>query len=95
MNGDPLLVTLASAAGMAAAGFIFGLAYFEALRRSVEIVVTGHGWLGPTAFLVTRVAGATLVFVAMAQLGLIAPIAGLAGFIAARSIAVGAARRAG
>jgi len=48
--------------GMALAGFVFGLAYFAALRRTVALIAAGSGWRSPTALTLGRIAAATLLF---------------------------------
>ena len=81
--------------GMALAGFVFGLAYFAALRRTVALIAAGSGWRSPTALTLGRIAAATLLFaVAAIKLGAAPLLAVSIGFLLARAAALRAARRA-
>lgn len=84
----------ALAAAMAAAGFVFGLAYFAALRQSVAALAAGADWWRPAALTLGRIAAALVFLVLAAKLGAAALLAALAGFLAARAAALRAARRA-
>jgi NhaP-type Na+/H+ or K+/H+ antiporter len=90
---------LASAATLALAtaltGFAFGLVYFAALKRTVALYGAGRGWLGPTALTLGRLAVAVVLLVLAARLGAVPLLAAFAGFLAARALALRAARRAG
>lgn len=95
MNDDTLASGLVLAGAMALAGLIGGLLYFRALRRTVDLLAGGHGWFGPAALTLVRIAGAILVLTLMARLGATPLLAGLLGFLLARMIALRAARRTG
>lgn len=82
------------AVATALAGLVFGLVYFRALRRTVELHVAGRGWLGPVALSFARIAGAVIVLTFMARLGALPLLSGFFGFLLARGIALRAARRA-
>jgi hypothetical protein len=79
----------------AAAGLMFGLLYFAALKRSVTLFVGSHGWLGPLALMLGRFgAAAGFLFVA-AKLGAAPLLAAFLGFLMARAVVLRAERRAG
>ena len=80
---------------MVAAGFGLGLAYFATLRRAIVILTGGRGWLGPLGLTLGRIGAATLFFAAVAQLGAAALVAGLCGFLVARTFAARAGNRSG
>jgi hypothetical protein len=79
----------------AAAGLMFGLLYFAALKRSVTLFVGSDGWLGPLALTLGRVgAAAGFLFVA-AKLGAAPLLTAFLGFLMARAGVLRAERRAG
>jgi hypothetical protein len=67
-----------------AAGFIFGLGYFAAVRRTTALVASGSGWRAPAALTVGRLGLAILLFVFAAKLGAGYLLAAFAGFLIAR-----------
>lgn len=92
MTFDPLLLSVPLAA---IAGLLFGLAYFAAMRRTVAIFVAGGGWARPGALTLARLAAAGCGFALAAWFGAAPLLAAMAGFLAARTLALRAARRAG
>jgi hypothetical protein len=88
----PLPVLLV-AAGLA--GFILGLAYFAAVQRTALLFVAGRGWLAPVALTLARIAAAVLFLALAARLGAAPLLAGFAGFLLARAVALRVARRPG
>ena len=80
---------------MVVMGFAFGLAYFEALRRTISLFAAGRGWLAPVALTLGRIAAAVIVLVIAAMLGAASLLATFLGFLLARTVATRAARRAG
>ncbi len=96
MTGDLSMTVLIAVIAAALAGFVFGAAYFHALRRTADLVGERRGWLGPAALTVARIAGAVMLFTLLARLGGALPLlAGFLGFVAARARALHSARRAG
>ncbi len=95
MTGD-LSMTVLMAATAAFAGFVFGAAYFHALRRTAGLIGVGRGWLAPAALTAARIAGAVTLFTLLARYGGALPLlAGFLGFLAARARALHSARRTG
>lgn len=92
---DALASTLVLASAMALSGLVFGLVYFRALRRAVDLFAAGRGWLRPAALTLARIAGAVVVLTFMARLGAMPLLAGFLGFLLARQIALRSVRRAG
>lgn len=95
MTDATLASTLLLATAMALAGFAFGLAYFRALRRTVDLIAGRQGWAAPIGLSLARLAGAVVLLTLMAQLGALPLLGGFLGFLTARMIAVRLARRAG
>jgi hypothetical protein len=93
MNNETLTSSLVLASAMAIAGLAFGLIYFQALRRTVDFVAGGRGWLGPAGLTLARMAGAVILLTFMARLGAMPLLAGFLGFLLARAIALRMARR--
>lgn len=83
---------LAFASAWAAAGFGFGVGYFAALRRSVELYRARGARLVPIALTLGRLAGAILFFGLSVRFGTLPLLAGLLGFLLARSLALRAVR---
>jgi len=81
-------------AGFALAGLGFGLAYFAALRRTVDLYVAGHSRFLATALTIGRLVAAVLFCGFAARFGALSLLVALLGFLAARSLALRAARRA-
>jgi hypothetical protein len=72
----------------ALAGLLFGLGYFALLRRSVGLLLEpGKRGLG-VALTLGRLAVAALLLYLAARLGAAALLAALAGFVAARFVAL-------
>jgi len=95
MTGSTLTSTLVLALIAALAGLAFGLVYFQALRRTVDLFAGGCGWLGPVGLTLARIAGAAVFLTFLARFGAIPLLAGFLGFLLARMIALRLARRAG
>lgn len=95
MNDATLASTLLLAAAMALVGFAFGLVYFRALRRTVDLLAGRQGWAAPIGLTLARVAGVVVLLTLMARLGALPLLGGFLGFLTARMIAVRHARRAG
>jgi N-ATPase, AtpR subunit len=88
--------SFASSAGLALAmaltGFAFGLVYFAALRRTVVGVAAGNGWLFLLALTLGRYGAAAIFLALVARLGAIPLLVAFLGFLAARAVALHAAR---
>ncbi|MGE0333960.1 MAG: ATP synthase subunit I [Gammaproteobacteria bacterium] len=93
MNDGTLTSTLVLLAAMALSGLAFGLVYFRALQRTVDLFADGRGWLGPAGFTLARIAGAVIVLTFMARLGAMPLLAGFLGFLLARAVSLRSARR--
>jgi hypothetical protein len=93
MTGTAFMSALALASACAAAGFVFGLAYFAALRRTTHLFSSGGGYVVPVALTVGRFAGAVVLFGLAARLGALPLLAAFLGFLLARTVAVRASRR--
>lgn len=78
---------------LAAAGFVVGRGYFGSLRRSVLLWVAQGTWSTSILLALARIAGAALFFTFAVRWGVPALLAAFAGFLAARQLAVRAARR--
>jgi F1F0 ATPase subunit 2 len=77
----------------AAAGIVLGTAYFASLRRSVrQALARRAGWRYPLMALI-RIAATGLFFAVAVRWGISALLAAFAGFLAARQLAIIAARR--
>jgi hypothetical protein len=86
---------LAFASAWVVAGFAFGLGYFAALRRTVELYGARVARLVPIALTLGRIAAAILFLgLAVAQ-GALPLLAAFLGFLLARSLALRAARETG
>ncbi len=96
MTSDLSMTVLMAVIAAALAGFVFGAAYFHALRRTAGLVGEGRGWLGPAALTAARIAGAVTLFALLARYGGALPLlAGFLGFLAARARALHSVRRTG
>lgn len=91
MSQATLICALAIA--MAFVGFGFGFAYFEMLRRTVELFATVRNWRGALVLTLGRLSAAVLLLTAAAKLGVATLLAALCGFLLARIVAVRAVRR--
>lgn len=87
--------TIVLALAMALTGLALGLLYFRALRRTADLFASGGDWRGPVLLSLSRLAAAVIVLGLMAKLGAVPLLAGFFGFLAARMMALRAARRAG
>ena len=86
MNDVTPVSTLVLASVMALSGLAYGLAYFQMLRRTADLVVGGCGWLGPAGLTLSRIAGAVVLLSFMTGLGAVPLLAGFLGFLVARAI---------
>lgn len=80
---------------IASAGFVFGLAYFAALKRSASLFAYGRSRAAALALTLGRIAAAFLFLSAVARLGAACLLAAFLGFLLARALALRAARRMG
>ena len=80
---------------MAVAGLAFGFVYFASLKRSVSLLVSGKGWLGPLALTLGRIGAAVGFLFVAAKFGAAPLFAAFIGFLMARALALRAGRRAG
>lgn len=78
---------------VAAAGFVLGVAYFASLRRGVRLSVERHARWPYVVPALARIAAAAAFFSLAVRWGEPALVAALVGFLAARHLAVRAARR--
>jgi hypothetical protein len=86
MSNDTLASTLVSSIVMGFAGLALGWTYFRTLRRTVELLVEGRGWLRPVGLTAGRCVCALVVLALVAQLGAMALLAAVAGFSCARMV---------
>jgi len=86
----PQLVTIAVSL---LAGVAFGLLYFRAMRASVHHLVTGASTGKHIGLTLARIAVAGTFAFLLALWGAAALLSGFAGFLAARALALRAARR--
>ena len=93
MSLPALLPMLGAPAAAFAAGLAFGLAYFAALRRTASLYATGAGWRAPALLTLGRIAAAAVFFAVAAQFGMAGLLAAFIGFLAARGVALRAARK--
>lgn len=84
---------LGIAAAFAAGGLVFGWVYFAALRRTVEFYAAGGGRLVPAVLTLARIAGVIAFLGFAVRFGALPLLAAFLGFLAARALAVRAARR--
>ncbi len=80
--------------GLALAGFVFGLLYFAALRRTATLLAARRGWLLPVALSAVRIGAAAGLLALAAKLGAAPLLAAFAGFLLARTVALRIAGRA-
>jgi hypothetical protein len=83
----------AIAAAFAVAGLAFGSAYFAALRRTTELLAGSGAWLWPAVWTLGRLLAAIVFLAFAAKLGALPLLTALAGFLAARALALRAVRR--
>ena len=77
------------------AGLLVGLAYFALLRRSVRLLVRPESIGSAVVLTLGRIAGVGGFLVVMARLGALPLVVSFIGFLAARTMTVQRARRAG
>jgi N-ATPase, AtpR subunit len=90
---DTLASLLPAVALFAAAGFALGMGYFASLRRGVRLAVARHRWSSYLLLALARMTAAALFLAFAVRWGVPALLAAFAGLLAARRIAVRAARR--
>jgi hypothetical protein len=95
MIANTVASPVALASAMIAAGLIFGLAYFAALRGTVGLYGFGGSRIGPAILTLGRIAGAVAFLAFAARLGAVPLLASFLGFLVARALAMRAVRRAG
>ncbi|MCC3247453.1 hypothetical protein LG047_19375 [Methylocystis sp. WRRC1] len=76
------------AAVAALSGFVFGLAYFAAMRATVARIVAGSGWMVPTTLTAARIIAVTILLFFMARLGAAPLLATFVGLLIARQFAL-------
>ena len=86
---DPWLAALFAAGGLA-----FGWGYFAALRRGIDAYTAQGAAFKSLLWMLARLAAAALFFAFAVRCGAWPLVAAFLGFLAARQIAVRAARRA-
>jgi N-ATPase, AtpR subunit len=94
MSHETLLWMPALALTMAVGGFVFGLVYFAALRRTATSFTAGRR-LVALALTLGRIGAAVLFLGLAAKLGAASLLAAFLGFLLARMVALRAARSAG
>lgn len=92
---DATLTSIVMLGSTMIVGLLFGIAYFHALRRTVDLVSEGRQWVRAVALTGTRIIGAIVLLTFMAWLGAVPLLMGFLGFILARMIALRPARRVG
>lgn len=88
MTYEAFALTAGLASSMALAGFIFGLAYFAALRQTATLFASGSGWLVLSALTLGRIGMVTIVLTIAAKLGAVPLLAAFLGFLLARAVAL-------
>lgn len=90
MSGDTPIFALFLASSTALVGLTFGLVYFHVLLRSIDLLTAERGGLRlkRAGLTLVRIAGAVLVLTLIAWLGATQLLAGIFGFLLARSIAL-------
>jgi F1F0 ATPase subunit 2 len=76
-------------------GLLTGLLYFRALHRTVALVAWTRGGVRPAILTLARFAGAIAVLTLLARPGAASLLAGFAGFLLARVIALRSLPRTG
>ncbi|GLI95840.1 N-ATPase subunit AtpR [Methylocystis echinoides] len=83
------LVSIAlPAAAAALSGFVFGLAYFAAMRATVAHIAAGSGWMVPSTLTAARIIGVTTLLFFMARMGAMPLLATFIGLLIARQLAL-------
>ena len=75
-------------------GALLGLVYFACLRWTTELLATDGGWARPAVLTFVRFAAVTAAFGLAARWGAVPLLAGFAGFLVSRGIALRQARSA-
>jgi len=75
------------------AGFAVGLMYFASLRCGVRLSIARRAWLPYMLLALARIASVALFFTFSLRWGVPSLLAAFVGFLIARQVAVGAARR--
>ena len=88
MTHEALVANLSLAITMTVFGFVSGLAYFAALRRTVAVFAAGRGWLIPAGLTLGRIGVAIAVLALAAKIGAAALLATFIGFLVARAVAL-------
>ncbi len=78
---------------MACSGFAFGLVYFAALERTVALLASKRGWLGPFAFTLGRIMTAVFFLGLTAKLGALFLLVAFLGFLLERAVSLRVAGR--
>jgi len=94
MNATEVASLLVLASSAALIGLACGLAYFHALRKTIDLFTAGRGWLWPLGLTLARILAAIVVLTLLARLGALALLAGFAGFLLAKMIATRSGHRA-
>jgi hypothetical protein len=89
-----MMTPVALAVTMAVAGLAFGMVYFEALRRTVDLLAARRGLLEPLTLTLGRIGAALILLALAANLGAPALLAAFGGFLLARMAALRRDRRA-
>jgi len=84
---------LSLAAAWMLSGLVFGLAYFTALRWTVEVFVDGEGRLLPAVQTLGRLVAAVLFLGLATRFGALPLLTAFLGFLLARALALRVARR--
>lgn len=74
------------------AGFLFGLAYFYAVRLTAQNLAERKSWSIPVLLTVARLAGTVLLSLYLVQFGALPLLSGFVGFLVARAIVIRPAR---
>jgi hypothetical protein len=74
-------------------GLPFGIVYFAALHRTVELYTHARSGFVAAALILGRLAGAVVLFGLAAKLGALPLLSSFLGFLLARWLALRAARR--
>ena len=93
MTGVSLAFAAALGASGAAAGLVFGLVHFAALRQTVELYSAGRSPLAAAALTLGRIIVAIVFFGLAARLGSLPLLSAFLGFLLARTLALRGPRR--
>lgn len=95
MTGVPLRSMPELAVAMGLGGFVFGLFYFAAVRRTAALLAARKNWLGPLALTLGRMAATAIFLTLAAKLGAASLLSAFLGFLLARAVALRNAARTG